>query len=34
MVLAQPALAAATYTFLAAWNGHPTLDRPDLYEVS
>ena len=34
VVLAQPALAAAVYTFLAAWNGHPTLDRPDLYEVS
>ena len=24
VVLAQPALAAAVYTFLAAWNGHPT----------
>ena len=34
VVLAQPALAATVYTFLAAWNGHPTLDRPDLYEVS
>ena len=34
VVLAQPALAAAVYTFMAAWNGHPTLDRPDLYEVS
>ena len=30
VVLAQPALAAAVYTFLVAWNGHPTLDRPDL----
>jgi len=27
VVLAQPALAAAVYTFLAAWNGHPDLDR-------
>ena len=34
VVLVQPALAAAVYTFMAAWNGHPTLDRPDLYEVS
>lgn len=34
VVLAQPTLAAAVYTFLAAWNGHPTLDRPDLYGVS
>jgi hypothetical protein len=34
VVLAQPALAATVYTFLAAWNGHPSLDRPDLYEVS
>ena len=34
VVVAQPALAAAVYTFMAAWNGHPTLDRPDLYEVS
>ena len=34
VVLAQPALAATVYTFLAAWNGHSTLDRPDLYEVS
>lgn len=35
VVLAQPALAAAVYTFLVAWNGHPDLDRqsaPD-YEV-
>ncbi len=30
VVLAQPALAAVVYTFMAAWNGHPTLDRPDL----
>lgn len=28
VVLAQPALAAAIYTFLVAWNGHPDLDRP------
>jgi Protein of unknown function (DUF2567) len=27
VVLAQPALDAAVYTFLAAWNGHPDLDR-------
>jgi hypothetical protein len=26
VVLAQPALAAAVYTFLVAWNGHPDLD--------
>ncbi len=29
VVLAQPALAAAVYTFLVAWNGHPDLDRPN-----
>ena len=28
VVLDQPALAAAVYTFLVAWNGHPDLDRP------
>ena len=28
VVLAQPALAAAIYTFLVAWNGHPDLGRP------
>jgi hypothetical protein len=27
VVLAQPALAAAVYTFLVAWNGHPDLGR-------
>ena len=27
-MIVQPALAAATYTLLAAWNGSPTLDRP------
>jgi hypothetical protein len=27
-VLAQLALAAAVYTFLAAWNGRPDLGRP------
>ena len=27
VVLAQPALAAAVYTFLVAWNGRPDLDR-------
>jgi hypothetical protein len=27
VVLAQPALAAAIYTFLVAWNGHPDLGR-------
>jgi hypothetical protein len=30
VVLAQPALAAAVYTFLVAWNGHPDLDRPPI----
>jgi hypothetical protein len=30
VVLAQPALAAAVYTFLVAWNGHPDLDRQNL----
>jgi hypothetical protein len=29
-LIVQPALAAATYTILAAWNGSPTLDRPGL----
>ena len=29
VVLAQPALAAAVYTFLVAWNGHPDLGRPE-----
>ena len=28
-MIVQPALAASTYTLLAAWNGSPTLDRPD-----
>jgi hypothetical protein len=28
VILAQPALTAAIYTFLVAWNGHPDLDRP------
>ena len=28
VVIAQPALAAVVYTFLAAWNGHPDLGRP------
>ena len=28
VVIAQPALAAAVYTFLVAWNGHPDLGRP------
>jgi hypothetical protein len=27
VVLAQPAFAAAVYTFLVAWNGHPDLGR-------
>ena len=27
VILAQPALAAAVYTFLAAWNGRPDLGR-------
>ena len=27
VVLAQPAVAAAVYTFLVAWNGHPDLGR-------
>jgi hypothetical protein len=27
VVLAQPALAAAVYTFLVAWNGRPDLGR-------
>jgi hypothetical protein len=30
VVLAQPALAAAVYTFLVAWNGRPDLGRPAL----
>ena len=34
VVLAQPALAAAVYTFLVAWNGHPDLDRPDRGSVA
>ena len=29
VVLAQPAFAAAVYTFLVAWNGHPDLGRSD-----
>jgi len=29
-MIVEPALAAATYTILAAWNGSPTLDRPDI----
>ena len=33
VVVAQPALAAAVYTFLVAWNGHPDLDRPDTHHV-
>ena len=28
VVLAQPALAAAVYTFLVAWNGRPTWAPP------
>ena len=28
VVMAQPALAAAVYTFLVAWNGRPDLGRP------
>lgn len=27
-IVAEPALAAAVYTFLAAWNGNPQLGRP------
>jgi hypothetical protein len=27
-IIVEPALAAATYTLRAAWNGSPTLDRP------
>jgi hypothetical protein len=30
VVLAQPALAAAVYTFLVGWNSHPDLGRPAL----
>jgi len=30
VVLAQPALAAAVYTFLVAWNGRPDLGRGEL----
>ena len=30
VILAQPALAAAVYTFLAAWNGRPDLGRTGL----
>lgn len=33
VVLAQPALAAAVYTFLVAWNGHPDLGRPAMSET-
>ncbi len=33
VVLAQPALAAAVYTFLVAWNGHPDLDRHEEAEI-
>ena len=28
VVLAQPAMAAAVYTFLVAWNGRPDLEVP------
>ncbi len=34
VILAQPALAAAVYTFLVAWNGHPNLDRTDRGSVA
>jgi len=34
VILAQPALAAAIYTFLVAWNGHPDLGRPAPSEPS
>ena len=33
VVIAQPALAAAVYTFLVAWNGHPDLGRPPTTEA-
>jgi hypothetical protein len=33
VVLAQPALAAAIYTFLVAWNGHPDLGRASRVQV-
>jgi hypothetical protein len=33
-MIVQPALAAATYTLLAAWNGSPTLDRPGRVETT
>jgi len=33
VVLAQPALAATVYTFLAAWNGHPDLSRGSAVET-
>jgi hypothetical protein len=29
-MIVEPALAAATYTILAAWNGSPTLGREDV----
>ena len=30
VILAQPALAAAVYTWLVAWNGQPDLGRADV----